>query len=202
MARIGFFIDGFNVYHSLIDGRLSKYKWLDYSKLASLFVRSSDEISEIFYFTAYTTWDQAKVARHKLYVQALRSKGIKVVLGEFKRKDKKCRKCKQIYQTFEEKKSDVNIAIKLFEGAIKDLYDIAVIISGDSDLTPAIDAVKTTFPDKQVYLVVPVGRRAESLKTTVDFAMKMKEKHLRSSQFPDTVDLGGGKTISKPASWK
>jgi len=202
VARIAFFIDGFNVYHALVDGKLGRYKWLDYRRLSSLFVRSSDQIVDVLYFTAYTTWDTAKMERHQCYVQALRAAGVRIVLGEFKRKDKKCRVCRQTYQTFEEKKSDVNIAIKLFEGAIKDVYDTAVIMSGDSDLIPAIEAVKETFPAKQVRLVIPIGRGAEALKNATDFHMKMKEMHLKSSQFPDVVDLGGGKSVTRPKNWK
>jgi hypothetical protein len=53
MSRIKFFIDGFNVYHALErKASYHKYKWLDYSKLASLFVRRQDKIVEVLYFTA------------------------------------------------------------------------------------------------------------------------------------------------------
>jgi hypothetical protein len=31
--------------------------------------------------------------------------------------------------------------------------------------------------------------------------MKMKEKHLRASVFPDEIDLGGGIKLSRPPTW-
>ena len=110
--------------------------------------------------------------------------GVKVVFGKFKNKDHDCRLCRGKYSTFEEKQTDVNIAIKLFQSAINNDFDTAVIISGDSDLIPAIEAVKTTFPTKQIGLVVPIGRRAKELMSVCDFRIKMKEIHLRTSQFP------------------
>jgi hypothetical protein len=119
MKRILFFIDGFNVYHTLDDApKYHKYKWLDYSTLARRFVSKQDQIVGILYFTAYAHWNPAKTARHQLLVRALMAAGVKVVFGKFKNRDHKCRLCKGTYSTFEEKQTDVNIAIKLFQSAI------------------------------------------------------------------------------------
>jgi uncharacterized LabA/DUF88 family protein len=203
MNRISFFIDGFNLYHSL-DSNTSyhKYKWLNLDKLARCFVTSRDKIEKRFYFTTYATWDQAKLERHQKYVRALQSVGIDVVFGAFRYVDKTCRICHRQYKTFEEKQTDVNIAIKLFQTAVQDLWDTAIIISGDSDLIPAIRAVKTTFLSKRIGIVVPIGRRAEELKQVVDFHMKLKEKHLASSQFEDAVNIDGDIKLIRPATWK
>lgn len=53
MNRASFFIDGFNVFHSLdCNKSYYKYKWLDYSVLAKCFITSKDTIADIYYFTA------------------------------------------------------------------------------------------------------------------------------------------------------
>jgi len=205
MKRILFFVDGFNVYHALDDDpKYHKYKWLDYSTLAKRFVSKQNQIVDIFYFTAYAHWNPAKTARHQLLVRALMATGVKVVFGKFKNRDHECRLCKGTYSTFEEKQTDVNIAIKLFQSAINNDFDIAIIVSGDSDLTPAIEAVKATFPAKQIGLVVPIGRRAKELTSVCDFRIKMKEMHLKTSQFPDTIVLDPAKNIvlQRPPSWR
>jgi uncharacterized LabA/DUF88 family protein len=205
MKRILFFVDGFNIYHALDDDpKYHKYKWLDYSNLAKRFVSKQDQIVGIFYFTAYAHWNPQKMARHQLFVRALMATGVKVVFGKFKNRDHECRLCKGRYSTFEEKQTDVNIAIKLFQSAINNDFDTAIIISGDSDLIPAIEAVKATFPTKQIGLVVPIGRRAKELMSVCDFRIKMKEIHLRTSQFPDTIVLDPIKNIvlQRPPSWK
>lgn len=202
MPRVAVFIDGFNVYHALTcDPRLKKYRWLNLEQLARCFLTSNDNLNEIFYFTALALWDANKVAKHKTYISALRTTSVQPILGAFRRKDRFCTLCRRQYPTYEEKRTDVNIAIKLFQTAIIDSWETAIIISGDSDLIPAIEAVKKSFPSKQIGIVVPIGRRAEELKIVADFHRKMKIKHLETSQFPEEIDLGSGVSIKKPSSW-
>lgn len=203
MSRIKFFIDGFNVYHALEhEASYHKYKWLDYSKLTSLFVRRQDQIVDVVYFTALANWDIQKVNRHKVFISALKFKGVKVILGQFQRVEKRCRICHQHYYTFEEKKTDVNIAVELIKSAVKDEFDTAIIMSGDSDLVPAVEAVKALFPAKKVGVVIPINWRAALLKQVCDFHMKMKEKHLKASLFPNEIDLGDGIKLSRPPNWR
>lgn len=202
MARVAAFIDGFNLYHALDgDPALHKYKWLNLAKLARCFVKPDDEITAVFYFTAYATWAPDKVAKHKNYVRALELEGVKPVFGEFRKKDRKCPKCRKDYTTFEEKETDVNIAIKLFQTAITNLYDTALVVSGDSDLIPALEAVKRTFPDKKIVVVIPIGRRAEALKQTAHAYMKLKIKHLESCQFSDEIRKNN-LVLVRPISWR
>ena len=202
MNRIAFFIDGFNLFHALDNNPLyHKYKWLDLTKLSNCFVTKKDKTENIYYFTALATWSQSKMKKHKKYIKVLELNNVNVIYGEFRKKDKFCPLCKRTYKTFEEKQTDVNIAIQLFELAIKDKYDTAIIVSGDSDLIPSIQAVKTTFPNKSIGIVIPIGRRAELLKQTCDFHIKMKVKHLRSSLFEKEIDIGNNKKLICPPDW-
>ena len=202
MNKVVFFIDGFNLYHSIDENpRLHQYKWLNLKRLASLFLSKHDTLVEINYFTALATWSPDKVKRHQTYIKALESEGINIVYGEFRRRTKTCPVCHRQYNTYEEKQTDVNIAIHLFRAAIQDTYDKAFILSGDSDLIPSIHAVKKIFPNKSLGVIIPVGRRAELLKHTCDFHMKLKEKHLAASTFPDEI-RHGQQIISRPSSWK
>jgi uncharacterized LabA/DUF88 family protein len=202
VLRTAFFIDGFNVYHAL-DCNMAywKYKWLNYAKLANCYITTKDTIKNIYYFSALAYWNPKKVIRHINLIKALEHFGVETIFGKFKLKDKECRICNEIYQTYEEKLTDVNIAIKLFQDAMHDKYDKAIIISGDSDLLPAMEAVKQTFPNKQIGVIIPIGRRAESLKAAADFYMKMKEKHLINSQFDNPLNINT-EIIYRPSHWK
>jgi len=202
MEKVIFFIDGFNLYHSIAnERRFNKYKWIDLSKLANNFITKKEHIEEIYYFTALTPWSPDKTNRQKIFIKAQELKGIKTVYGEFRRKDRICRLCKKTYTTFEEKRTDVNIAIYLFKLAIQDKFDKAYIISEDSDLVPSIEAVKILFPHKQIGVIIPIGRHAELLKQKCDFHMKIKEKHLKSSILPDIIPLKDNKQLVCPESW-
>ena len=209
MAKIVFLVDGFNLYHALAHTQATKpatqycrYKWLNLWKFASLFVGSMDTLEKVLLFTAFATWDPAKVARHKILIRANESAGVSVVLGEFKRKNKRCWLCKKQYFTFEEKQTDVNIALTLFQLAVQDQYDRAVIVSGDTDLLPAIKAVRATFPHKQIGVIVPIGRSSEDMLKNADFRFKMREYHLQSSRFPDRIELPDKSTLDCPANWR
>jgi uncharacterized LabA/DUF88 family protein len=88
LPRVSFFIDGFNVYHSLNDPRNSnripkyrKFLWLDYSKFLARHLRKQDEIADIFYFSAYAHFrSQRSVRTHQLLVSAWEGTGITAML--------------------------------------------------------------------------------------------------------------------------
>jgi uncharacterized LabA/DUF88 family protein len=203
MNRVVVFIDGFNLYHALdANAAYHKYKWLNLDKFCRCFISPKDTVVDIFYFTSYVTWDPKKLARHQIYVRALQFVGVKPVFGAFRMKDIKCRICHKSYQIPEEKQTDVNIAIKLFQTATLDMWDVALIISGDSDLIPAIEEVKKTFPTKKIGVAIPIGRRAEELKQVTDFHRKVKPKHLESCQFDDEITIDHDIKLHRPYSWR
>jgi uncharacterized LabA/DUF88 family protein len=207
MSRIVFLIDGFNLYHALDDKGPShpsynRYKWISLTKLVSCYVTKKDTIEGIYYFTTLASWSAAKVARHQAFIRVQEIEGVRVVYGEFKRKKIHCRLCNGDFWTHEEKQTDVNIALKLFQLAATDAFDKAIIISGDTDLLPSVRAVKATYPAKQIGVVIPIARVSEDFKKSVDFHYKMKEKHLQSSRMNDIITLPDGSTLSCPPNWK
>jgi len=208
MSRILFLIDGFNVYHSLNNiEKFHKYKWLDYSKLVRCFIKSRDQIVGVRFFTAYAYWNPRKVKRHKTLVEALRYQGVTVIVGKFYPKNKTIKINRQLSLTHyyhEEKHTDVNIAINLLEAAIDNIFDIVFIISADSDLIPAIKAVKNRFSTKDIRIVFPMRNYSKDLEEICGPVARIKEHHLRTCQLPDTlvVDSITGRSVSRPLEWK
>lgn len=201
--RTAIFIDGFNVYHALDrHKKYHKYKWLNFEELGRHYIERNDEIVKILYFTAYAYWYPDKVQRHKILMKALRANNIIIVLGKFKEKDRYCPLCCRGYKTHEEKQTDVNIVTCLFEAAIRDEFDKAIIISGDTDLIPAIKSLKALYSAKRIGAVIPIGRQAKELIQVCDFHRKMKETHLASSRFAEKITLPNGKSIECPLPWK
>lgn len=199
MERISFFIDGFNLYHSLKQNS-PQSRWLDLHALCSAFLKDDEAIEKIYYFTALS-WNPSKAEKHKRYIKALRTKGVIPVLGKFKSVQKRCNICGRYYETHEEKRTDVNIAMSLFEDGMKDLYDKAVIISGDSDLIPPIEKVQSNFPSKKIGVIIPISRRAKELKEVADFSGKITQKILKQSLFPAKIILPDGSEIESPSNW-
>lgn len=158
--RVFALVDGFNLYHSIADKPSAKrykdakdlrmYKWLNLRKLVESFILKDEEIIKILYFSAYSFWRPDRVKRHQTYVRALRTVGVTPVISKFKDKIIRCKSCQKTFKTYEEKQTDVQIAINLFKEGMDDSYDKVLVISGDSDLIPAIEAVKEKFP-KNMY---------------------------------------------------
>ena len=102
----------------------------------------------------------------------------------------------------EEKQTDVNIALKLLRLAVENAYDKAIIISGDTDLIPAVRTVKEMYPEKQIGVVIPIGGISEDFKRSADFHHKMKENHLKASLLSDPMKLTNGTILVCPPNWK
>ncbi len=199
MARVSFFIDGFNVYHSLKDKRkYNKFLWLDYRTFLQKFVRKRDILADIFYFSAYAHWLSDKAKRHKLLVDAWQDTGVTPVMGDFKEKHRFCNNCRTYFKSHEEKQTDVNIGIYLIKEAYEDSYDTAILFTNDTDLVPAIKMLKSTFPAKRVGVLFPIDRWSSELYQVCHFKRMTRKKLLSKSQFPDTITLPSGKTFNRP----
>ena len=212
MKRVSFLIDGFNLYHSIKDlNKIQgiKAKWLDLHSLCKsyIYLFGKDAVlHEIFYFSAYpnhlATTNPDTIARHKDFVSCIEDLGVKVSLGRFKEKKVFCSNCKTTITKHEEKETDVAIAIKIIELFHNDSCDIQVIMSGDTDLAPAIRASIVLFPKKQICFAFPFNRKMKELSklsTLPSFSISSGnyQKHL----LKDPYILKDGRKIPKPASW-
>ena len=201
MSRYCIYIDGFNVYYALQEKPYRKYKWLNYRKLAESVIGKYNQIIGVFYFTSIVIWKRDNVIHHKNYIKALRLAGVNTIEGRFLEKEVRCHRCGQFYKTHEEKRTDVNIAVKILGDAIDNLYDKALILSADSDLIPAIQAVHKYAPDKKNGVMFPIGRNNNDLKHEADFRIKMPQYLLETCQLPEKIKIGNA-IIQRPDSWR
>jgi uncharacterized LabA/DUF88 family protein len=201
MPRIAVFVDGFNLYHSLEDIGQARLKWLDLSALVRRFLKPDEMLSSITYFTALTSWDADKQLRHKRYIRALELSGAKIHYGKFKSRGQTCNQCGFKYKIREEKRTDVNIAVFMLVGAIQNEYDTAILISGDTDLIPAIHAVKELHPEKRVGLLFPWKRHTTEMEQAADFFEVIREVDLVACRLPETIRLPSGKYLTAPPEW-
>ena len=141
-------------------------------------------------------------SRHKRLVKVQEANGVVVIRGKFTMRHRVCRNCNDRIPLPEEKRTDVNIAVQLLQRAYRDEYDKAIIITGDSDMVPAIVAVRESFPGKKVGVIPPIGRRAEEIEKAAHFKSQMTENDLRDSMLPDPVVMPDGQLLTCPIEWK
>lgn len=206
--RVCFLVDGFNVYHSIKEALettpTASMKWLDLLAFCRSFLPNigrDTTLERVFYFSALAEWWPDKAQRHADYVRALRSTGVEIQMGRFKEKDAQCPKCKQLYKRHEEKETDVAVAAKLLELFSLNACDLAVLVTGDTDLAPAIRTAKALWPDKQIWAAFPFGRHNAELKALVHGTIKVKAKRYVTYQLPNPVKVSSTEIIWKPAGW-
>ena len=99
----------------------------------------------------------------------------------------------------EEKGSDVNLATHLVVDGFKNDFELAVVVSNDSDLLTPIQVV-TQDLGKPVGLLNPHKNPSVSLLPHVLFIKKIRRGVLGQSQFPPVLRDKQGE-FYKPASW-
>jgi 6-hydroxy-3-succinoylpyridine 3-monooxygenase len=201
------YIDGFNFYYGAVKD--TPHKWLNLQKYFEL-LRQDDDIQKIWYFTAKVSGSQ--LARQEIYFDALSTLPlIDIVFGLYKLKKLHCRikdcgyQGNKSYKVPEEKGTDVNIALQMLDDAYQGACDRIVLVSGDSDLVPAVKLVKKRHPEIQVTVYIPATDpkrgAATELRNVADRHKTLPQELLPKAQFPQTLTGSSGKKISKPSNW-
>jgi uncharacterized LabA/DUF88 family protein len=210
VSRISFLIDGFNLYHSVVDASRdlsgASTKWLNIHSLCSSYLPDfgkTGKIESIHYFTAlpYYLNDGDKIKRQRDFHKCLESTGVDVQRAKFKSKDLFCKRCNQFTKTQEEKETDIAIAAKLFELLITDSADTVAPVTGDTDLIPAANTVVSLYSRDHLRFILPYGRSNDEIKQHFPNAIDVKKERYVAHQFPDPFQVSRRRAISKPSSW-
>lgn len=95
----------------------------------------------------------------------------------------------------------VNIAIQLLGDAYEDRFDVALVVSGDSDLSTPIHRVRERFPKKRVIVAFPPKRQSAELKRRANGYLSIGEDKLKASQLPEQLAKSDGFVLTRPATW-
>jgi len=88
--RINVYIDGFNLYHSTLQHTHPDYRWLNLVELSKRLINpKTEEIQTVYYFSALTSWRPDRAKKHLVYIHALRTVGVKDILGKFTIRERK-----------------------------------------------------------------------------------------------------------------
>jgi hypothetical protein len=80
-------------------------------------------------------------------------------------------------------------------------FDVAVLISADSDLSAPVQAIRTRFPSKRVVLACPPARQPKRLEAVAHACFRIGRKKIQDSQFPDEVTKPDGFVLKRPSEW-
>ncbi|MDH4910159.1 NYN domain-containing protein (plasmid) [Xanthomonas axonopodis pv. ricini] len=225
------YIDGYNLYYGRIRG--TAFKWLDVVALFDRLLHDQDPTTELLhvrYFTApalgrFATNKQASEIAQTTYLRALAhthpqrftttlgkhswDKG-GTLLAEFVSGQPYDRTRRVRVWKLEEKQTDVNLALAMYRDAASGRYQQLVVCSNDSDIAPALAAIREDFPTIVLGMVTPrrppvdgeADRRVSvSLSRCADWIRHyILDDELAAAQLPERVRKPG-KPIDKPGHW-
>lgn len=213
--RVVAYIDGFNLYHGLKDSQWRRFYWLNVQGLADRLLRRAQQLVSTKYFTARIAGSKvgdspkraryvdARRKRQSTYLDALATlSGFEMYGGHFLGKKVECWSCGADWRTHEEKMTDVQIATQMLTDAFADRYDMAMVVSADSDLVPPISAIRHLFPEKRIVVAFPPARHSLGLTRAANACFTIGRGVLRQSQFPETVRKADGFTLKRPNRWR
>lgn len=210
MKKTIVYIDGFNLYYAL---KKNSAKWLDLAALCERLL-TDNNIVAIKYFTARSksrVGDLDIHIRQNTYLRALAlNPKIEVIFGHFltnnvwmvkvgnRTNDYKKAEKVQVIKT-EEKGSDVNIASHLLVDGFQQKYEVAAVITNDSDLKVPIEMVKTVI-GKTIGVICPHSQPSRELIRAASFFKAIKPETFKECQFPDNLTDKNG-AFYKPPTW-
>lgn len=200
--RVVAYIDGFNLYFGMREAGFDQSRWLNVKKLVSSLLQPNQELVGVKYFTSRVSNNPDKQKRQSTYIDALESTDTKIFYGNYQDGSEECKRCGHIWRTAKEKMTDVNIATAIIVDAYKDEYDMAMLISGDSDLTPPIKAVHSLFNNKRVFIAFPPKRSNSSMALVSKGSLIIGRKKLADAQFDEEVISKTGYKLKIPTEWK
>jgi NYN domain-containing protein len=210
------YIDGFNLYFGMKNKYGRRHLWLDVVELIRQ-IRPKDQIAHVRYFTAIVKNEPAAAENQLKYIEAMKAHNgslLDVRVGRFKERTiKPCKRCGQPFQcscprpyrSYEEKETDVALGAMMVADAARGIGDMTLLVSADTDLVPALSALRLVDDRRPVCLALPPGntgiaRRWNAIGNVSPFFIN--EPALRRSQMPAIVaDRVAGTTFSRPSKW-
>lgn len=209
--RLIAYVDGFNFYYRRL--RNKPYRWLDPCRLFE-YLLPDEDLQCVRYFTARVggKFDPGKPLRQQAYLAALQTlPKLDLVEGLFLTKPVQYRLVEPLFNPHgqavhsarvwrqEEKGSDVNLGAHLINDAWSDAFDVAAVLTNDSDLAAPIRMAVAR--GRTVLLIHPDGNSAHSLTASATSSLHLHDRHLRDAQLPPVIALPNGRVIRKPESF-
>ncbi|MFG1972186.1 NYN domain-containing protein [Nonomuraea fuscirosea] len=205
IKRVGVYVDGFNLYHGLRELGRRRLLWLDLRSMITRVLRPHQRLETLNYFTAAIRNDPPAIARQEVYLAALESVGVTVVLGRFQEQLVRCRACGHTRLVYAEKQSDVAIGTTMVADVACGKVDVVMLVSADSDLCAAVRTIRRIDSERatktRVITVFPPRRRSDSLRVVSDAWFPLGDAVIRQSQLPAIVRGAGGHVYRRPAYW-
>lgn len=203
MERVIAYVDGFNLYFGLKSKGWRRYYWLNIQMLAQNLLKPNQGLLLTKYFTARIAGPPDKEKRQSTYIEALETLSeFQIFYGKYQLNPRQCSHCGFQDEVPNEKMTDVNIAVEILKDAYQDEFDVALLISADSDLVPPVKTVRELFPNKRVVVASPPGRYSIGLAKSASKSFVISRRNIAKSLLPEEIEKADGYILRCPPLWK
>lgn len=197
------YVDGFNFYYGLKrNPRWKRYYWIDFVRLFESFMKPHQELVAVKYFSAKPISNEDKAERQSLLFKANEENPkFQLILGKYLQKSLTCKNCGYKITTYEEKESDVRIATQIVRDAFEKKCDVAIVVSADSDMKPAVELAEAF--GVMVISCFPPFQHSNALLNISHGIMRMEryERLFKQAMMPDEIVQANGYRIRIPEKW-
>jgi len=203
LNRVIAYVDGYNLYYGLREKGWRRFYWLNIQAMARHLLKPNQTLVTTKYFTSTIRHPDDRRRRQAIFLEALQTlNDFEIYYGHFLADTVNCRNCGYTYETFHEKMTDVNISVELMSDAYQDRFDVALLVSADSDLVGPVKTVRRLFSQKRVVVAFPPDRSSKALKQAANAQIYVGRDTLADSLFPDQVVKPDGYILRRPAEWR
>lgn len=201
MEKVISYIDGYNLYHGLKSQGWKWAYWINLHLMIENLLSQNQKLVTTKYFTTRVSVPEDKRLRQQKFLEALGTiPEVKFFYGKYIPDKVICRQCGHTYTTYHEKMTDVNIAVEMLTDGMKNKYDTAILVSGDSDLVNVVHRVREF--KKKVIILFPPKRKPRNLRESANVVIDIDAQLLSKSLFPDEVIKQDGYVLKKPDEWR
>ena len=151
LPRAALYVDGFNLYHPIKESGQNHLKWACLWNLGAMLATAEKcELVKVVFCTAMPLHLPGSLGRHQIFNAAQIARGVEVIKGHHV----------PIDGGYSEKQSDINVALSLVCDGEDDAYDVAFLLSADSDQIATAKFFRDRLEPKgkTLFAAIPPGK--------------------------------------------
>lgn len=147
--RAALYVDGFNLYVPIAKSGHAHLKWVSLWALGEQLCRPEWRLEKVLFCSALPVHRPDSNKRHVTFNSAQLACGVKILNGHYVPEG----------EGYSEKQTDINLALSVILDGLANVYDVAIILSADSDQVATARAFREKFQNgKQLFAAIPPGQ--------------------------------------------
>ena len=166
--EVVFIIDGLNLFHSIIHTLDLQKTIINLEKLCNQVIKENEVVKKIELFgSTYKGNNPTAIYQRRFFNRNKKLNLVTINLGILRERKIMCKKCFNSIFYYQEKHTDVNIGIRLYESYQENKYHKIYFISADDDFTPLIKKILNSNISKRIIRVLPPGSFSKSFQPSI-----------------------------------